>query len=124
MIGGLICGLTGRLSSWTGYVIAGTRVGDLSCLLIGRLTRELGNRHVGRPLGLINRVVGRDDMAVDGLRDELDRPAERRVEGLTPGIAVRVAGGLADKRDEGLGGRAIDGLGTKMADRLSRGLGD
>ena len=38
---------------------------------------------------------------------------------MTPGIAVRVAGGFADKRDEGLGGRAIDGLGTRMVDRLS-----
>ena len=99
--------------------MAGTRVGGLSYLLIGRLFRELGDRHVGRRRGLTDRVAGRGDGVTDGLRGELGRPAGRMVEGLTPRIAVRVAGGLTDKRDEGLGDRAIDGLATNMVDRLS-----
>ena len=118
-MGDLSCGLAGCLSSWPGYVVAGTGVGGLRCLLVGRLTRELGDRHIGRPRGLTDRVADRGD----GLRGELDRPAGRRDEGLTPGITVRVAGGSADKRDEGLCGRAIDRLGAKMVDRLRRGLG-
>ena len=107
------------MSSWPGYVLAGTRVGGLSYLLIGRLICELGDGHVGRPRGLTARVACRGDGVADGLRGELGRPAGRRVEGLTPGIAVRVAGGLTDKRDEGLCGRAIDGLATNMVDRSS-----
>ena len=99
--------------------MAGTRVGGLSYLLIGRLICELGDGHVGRPRGLTARVAGRGDGVTNGLRGELDRLAGRRLEGLTPGIAVRVAGGLTDKRDEGLCGRAIDGLATNMVDRLS-----
>ena len=60
-MGDLSCGLAGCLSSWPGYVVAGTGVGGLRCLLVGRLTRELGDRHFGRPRGLTDRVADRGD---------------------------------------------------------------